>query len=430
MKNLYRYISIKKKIFNILNFKKYIYYFLALYVSGGCQNFKRPQSPHVLSSTLAKLDISYNIPSNMVAFFRGKNGCPKGWAPYAPAQGRMIVATTQSNLIGKTTGPALKDGKTPGAHNHYFEFELNLAERKSGIISGDGGPLSGNGSYDITFTADKESFLNYPYSQLQVCENKTKSEKDEMPFNSIAFFSSKLCPDNWDIYEYAQNRFILPNPKGGRVGAKTPEEWRASDNVTNHRHIFHARATTGLKGLNTSGGAGNKLTSTHDVSVTLESDHAMVDYDIPFNIPTINLLVCQRTGFQKKKNKYLKNTSLQLPKGMGFFYNGQLCPSDQLTNDQKFSGRFLIAGKEQSPHQEKSLGLKDAMGPGEFVKFHSHSTTTKYQVLNSRSASPSGSHRHYSRTDFSIKSHTVNEDKRKSEYVLPFVALNLCFMSG
>ena len=116
----------------------------------------------------------------MVAFFMTSGvGCPTGWAPYAPAAGRLLLPVSDPTAVGVTLGNALADQAAP-VHTHTFsttvsipqkELEAHTAGSNRDGARSDETPNVPNNPPGTTNNDVGES-SNLPFIQLFVCKKQ------------------------------------------------------------------------------------------------------------------------------------------------------------------------------------------------------------------------------------------------------------------
>jgi hypothetical protein len=170
----------------------------------------------------------------MVAFFAAPNGeCPAGWRPREEWRGRMVLATTNSERVGKLQGPAFNPADLP---KHTHGWWATVGFHATDVWLGNGAWLVptltslARGAARGTTTPDDGG---YPFLQLALCEQTDSSAiVDELPPFTVAFFNGPTCPRaedpdrRWEPYEKANGRFIVPLPNAGSQERLVATDWR------------------------------------------------------------------------------------------------------------------------------------------------------------------------------------------------------------
>jgi hypothetical protein len=107
------------------------------------------------------------VPSGTVAFFASGSGCPDGWAAASNVAGRVIVAASDGNAVGRRVGDALGD-QEDRFHDHSFEATANIPTRNLVALDGPNNQAAQAGTLGFKGnTAVSSSEL--PFVQLTVC---------------------------------------------------------------------------------------------------------------------------------------------------------------------------------------------------------------------------------------------------------------------
>ena len=84
-----------------------------------------------LLPSLYALRANNGVPRDAVMFF-AQDGCPPGWAPYAPAEGRAIIGAHEAGAIAGEVGDALSDREDRTVdHAHGISLTTGRAARES-----------------------------------------------------------------------------------------------------------------------------------------------------------------------------------------------------------------------------------------------------------------------------------------------------------
>jgi hypothetical protein len=107
-------------------------------------------------------------PSGMVGFFAAATGCPDGWMVASEASGRIPVAASDANAVGRRVGAPLAD-QEDRAHSHGFVATAVIATRN--LAAADGG--NDQAAQPGTLTASGTTAAaptGLPFVQLVVCQ--------------------------------------------------------------------------------------------------------------------------------------------------------------------------------------------------------------------------------------------------------------------
>jgi hypothetical protein len=107
-------------------------------------------------------------PSGMVAFFAAGTGCPAGWMAATEAAGRIVVAATDSNVIGRRIGVPLLD-QEDRAHTHTFTATTTIAVKNVAAFDGGNNQAAQAGTLMSGGTM-AEARTGLPFVQLVVCK--------------------------------------------------------------------------------------------------------------------------------------------------------------------------------------------------------------------------------------------------------------------
>lgn len=108
------------------------------------------------------------VPSGMIAYFTGGNGCPDGWTAAAEAAGRIAVGVTDVNNIGLGTGTPLGD-QEDRVHTHSFTATTSI-DNKNIAAAGGGNDSAAQAGTIATAGMTEEATTGLPFTQLIVCK--------------------------------------------------------------------------------------------------------------------------------------------------------------------------------------------------------------------------------------------------------------------
>lgn len=247
-------------------------------------------------------------PEGMIAYYTatanggGTVSCPGGWTAYQTATGYMILATTDSNQVGKTQGQALSGDLAQPLHSHPGSASAHLDGHESWGGSGRSGPYAhsgNNGPYGFTSGAGT---TGYGFMQLVLCEATTPGLTDTMPQGAIAYFDATVtsgnCPTNWGPATPNSGYFLMPSPTNGGIGNPSPGDpqngstkWDVTQTFPTHTHPSAVFATIQPPpmGMNkpATGGSDKAMDNPVPFSAELSANTDPV-------VPAIALLTCQK----------------------------------------------------------------------------------------------------------------------------------------
>ena len=311
-------------------------------------------------------------PDHMVAFFMSdpyrtnitSSGCPSGWKAADYAKGRLLLATTNPERIGKTFGAPL-DAKGPRVHYHDFNVSANL-EFEPIVAASGGGNWMGSPAGTVQATGrTKGSTEDIPLSQLVVCEKEpSKTVSDAMPYQAISLFNSTQCPSGWGPFDKANGRFLLPLMANGQLGQAVGTPWLETPPAHNHGATAGANvpATSYIAAKawwplsqNTDFGRSERINLRGQTGAPVDQDgkpYAGLGY--------VELLACINNTFDNGNGK--------LPTDLVMFMGSQYCPDDWRTTPST-AGRYLI-GLPDGGEASKTFG-GEPLSPGE-MRGHNH----------------------------------------------------------
>lgn len=108
------------------------------------------------------------VPSGMIAYFAGTNGCPDGWTAATEAAGRIAVGVTDVNNIGLTTGTPLAN-QEDRVHTHTFAASATIDDKNIAAAGGSNDSAAQAGAI-TTAGMTAEATTGLPFTQLIVCK--------------------------------------------------------------------------------------------------------------------------------------------------------------------------------------------------------------------------------------------------------------------
>ncbi len=109
-----------------------------------------------------------DAPAGTLAFFVGDaQVCPAGWRTATEAQGRLAVAVSTADTVGKQVGEALKS-QEDRTHVHPFATKVELAYKS--LAAANGGNRQGAAADEYTDSGTSEPAASgLPFIQLLTC---------------------------------------------------------------------------------------------------------------------------------------------------------------------------------------------------------------------------------------------------------------------
>ena len=100
-----------------------------------------------IESTMAQRKQPPSIPTGTVAFFVDASpNCPAGWKEAQYAQGRLIMPVTDTSLVGKQIGTAIRNEEAPG-HTHPYTGNAMIGYKGSATVGGSDKDVGKSGNY-------------------------------------------------------------------------------------------------------------------------------------------------------------------------------------------------------------------------------------------------------------------------------------------
>src|SRR4051812_2546638 len=108
-----------------------------------------------------------DVPPGTVAFFVGSAACPPGWRSATETQGRLVVAVTTGDTVGKQVGTALQS-EEDRTHVHAFTTAVELAYKPLAAANGTNHQGAAAAKYTDSGTT-QPSASGLPFVQLLTC---------------------------------------------------------------------------------------------------------------------------------------------------------------------------------------------------------------------------------------------------------------------
>ena len=109
-----------------------------------------------------------DAPSGTMAFFVGDaQVCPPGWRTATETQGRLVVAVTTGDTVGKQVGEALKS-EEDRTHVHPFATKVELSYKALAAANGGNHQGAAAGAYTDSGTSEPAT-SGLPFIQLLAC---------------------------------------------------------------------------------------------------------------------------------------------------------------------------------------------------------------------------------------------------------------------
>lgn len=109
-----------------------------------------------------------DVPAGTVAFFVGDaQSCPPGWRAATEAQGRLVVAVTTADTVGKQVGTELQN-EEDRTHSHPFTATVELPYKPLASLNGSNNQGAAAGKY-MSSGISEPSPSGLPFIQLLTC---------------------------------------------------------------------------------------------------------------------------------------------------------------------------------------------------------------------------------------------------------------------
>jgi hypothetical protein len=109
-----------------------------------------------------------DVPSGTVAFLVGDSAsCPAGWRPATEASGRLVIAVTTGDTVGKQVGTALQS-EEDRTHVHPFATAAELPYKPLAALNGGNHQGAAAAKYTDSGTSEP-SPSGLPFVQLLMC---------------------------------------------------------------------------------------------------------------------------------------------------------------------------------------------------------------------------------------------------------------------
>ncbi len=109
-----------------------------------------------------------DVPSGTMAFFVGDGQlCPPGWRPATETRGRLVVAVTTGDTVGKQVGTELQN-EEDRTHAHPFTATVELPYKPLASLNGTNRQGAAAGKY-TTSGVSEPAPSGLPFIQLLAC---------------------------------------------------------------------------------------------------------------------------------------------------------------------------------------------------------------------------------------------------------------------
>lgn len=227
------------------------------------------------------------LPLDAVMYFTG-TACPRGWAPYMEAVGRVAVPTASATLLGVQRGAPLTDGEDR-AHGHTLAGSFTVPAVTYAGIAG----CCNNGvgaAATLPFMAPaREASSGLPYVQLLVCRKTGPARATLLPAGMMVYFAAARCPAGFTRPEEPQAHLPVGTPSGGLAGARFGVTPPGAGETRMHRHDATPTLTTASQGIALAGGCCAGGYAAHG-----EYRGMWTTSEAESGPPTIQLLMCQK----------------------------------------------------------------------------------------------------------------------------------------
>lgn len=160
----------------------------------------------------------------MVAFFGGVDRCEDVklrngavWHRPADLNGRLILGTIHGGLAGTVRGAAVTKSETSPTHRHRFRVDIPLKRRGLAGASGGKGRLAQRRTIHVDDKTESvpspDGAGGWPFMQLLACQERPEhagKTAAALPPQSVAFFNSPACPEEWEPFKALNGRFVMP----------------------------------------------------------------------------------------------------------------------------------------------------------------------------------------------------------------------------
>lgn len=350
------------------------------------------------------------VPEGITAFFEGRD-CPDGWQPVADGAGRLILGTTNSELVGRTAGTPLGDHEDR-THAHTYSASLKLAEQRLAALNGPNKSGAKKGTYKNNGKQVGAARSGLPFMQLRFCEPEPglveSARAGTWPYLSVAFFRAGACPPPWEPYAKANGRFIIPISSESSIGAVVGTPY---DGLTPalHLHAFSKELVLTEQHYvlfdgccNTNLGA-RKKNGKH----TLSGKTGLADAATP----NLALMAC----ILREEEVPMPS----LPQGFTLFLGQKICPVETGWHEAIGSkGRYLVALPEGGDPGVAFGG--DPLGDGE-MRTHTHPASDSVTLTAHGIAGASG-------CGFSCGNEYVKADTYRFDAATAAAAINMPYV--
>jgi hypothetical protein len=318
-------------------------------------------------------------PRLVTFFFTPLADCPGGWQEVVDARGRLVMATTDPAHAGKVWGQPFRPAQPP-EHRHSTTFELpydskNLTEARLSYVAHGGRPAvfflqpwrGIGGIPKPSPVVSGPSTLELPYMQMVVCEKTDPDDAalDTLPPDTVAYFSGAACPARpegfeWEPYQRASGRFIVPLAGNGQIERTVNEPWSQPPAPHHHAGMVDLPARDIGGDGKTYCGIWCGLSYFERPGRIPVGIHAAPSDAEPFAY--MELMACRKTGRRQKTRPFL-------PPLITFFTTSAECPGYQRLPTA--GGRFLVGLPEGAePNRAFGTPLKDGES-----RAHTHPTS-------------------------------------------------------
>lgn len=108
-----------------------------------------------------------DVPSGTMAFFVDGQLCPPGWRPATEAQGRLVVAVSTGDTVGKQVGAELQN-QEDRTHAHPFTATAELPYKPLASLNGSNRQGAAAGKYTSSGVSEPAP-SGLPFIQLLAC---------------------------------------------------------------------------------------------------------------------------------------------------------------------------------------------------------------------------------------------------------------------
>jgi hypothetical protein len=304
-------------------------------------------------------DADVALPSRILAFHYAE-ACPSAWTKHVPAEGRLLVATTQSSEVGVSVGNPLLTVDIPG-HLHDYAFNATIPNHSgiTGLSSCCNETPAAAGQVELSGGTDATS-IDLPLIAYPACLYDTLEDPldgDPFPAGAVLFFERTSCPPGWEAYSAAAGRAIAPL-SGGSTPGNTVGEALASGQSIVHGHTLSGDISVATASIAAS--SGGNTDSGAQGSAPFTGDAQDSDSELPY----LQALSCRKIDDAATPS----SSEDEIPAGTLAYFEALVCPAGWAAAVQS-EGRFMLGLMDAALAGDENSST--SLTPGE-NRTHSH----------------------------------------------------------